>query len=160
WGASDRAVPVRCDGSHSFEVVDVQDIAHPAGSRLPPGPASPEVHTMYQGCVALANGYIGDDWRAAYAWLGAVLPHATAWQRGAHWRACVLVSTSTWQGTFSSGTTSLHGGLTGARPAAMRCFNAPDGAQTPCTSPHTDEVVAVFRAAPGPWRGTDAVSSL
>jgi hypothetical protein len=160
WTVSDRAVPVTCAGFHSFEVVGVQDVDHPAGSALPPAATSIVVRSIYRACVAEADAYLGGDWRGAYAWLGVALPNATAWQRGAHWRACVLRSTGTWQGTVTSSTSSLRDGLRGARPAALRCFSAPAGTPTECAAPHTDEVVGVYRAAPGLWPGAKAVGTL
>ena len=160
WAASDRSVPVSCAGAHTFEVVSVQDVDRPAGTPLPPVATSPLVRTIYHACVTDADDYLGGDWRGAYAWLGVALPNATAWQKGAHWRACVLVSTATWQGTPTTSTSSLRDGLRGDRPAALRCFTGSAGTATSCTGSHTDEVVGVFRAAAGPWPGAGAVHNL
>ena len=148
WSVDDRIAAVPCTDTHAFEVVTV---ATPGGtaSASPPSPTSSTVRTTYQRCADDADAYLGGDWRGAYAWLGVAMPDPNAWQRGAHWSACVLVPTATWEGQLTQSRTSLDGGLRGSQPAAIRCI---DDRSRPadCGGPHTREAVGVYRARSGP----------
>lgn len=160
WSAAGRAVPVSCSCPHSFEVVGVDNVDHPASATLPPAPTSAAVRLIYRACDTEIDAYLGGDWRSAYIWLGVALPDVTAWRAGAHWRACVAMSTSTWEGTLTTSDASFRDGLRGNRPAALACFSAPAGTAAACTTPHTDEVVGVYRAAASTWPGAKAVDNL
>ena len=148
WSVDDRTATVPCTDTHAFEVVTV---ATPSGtaSASPPAPISSTAKTTYQRCADDADAYLGGDWRGAYAWLGVAMPDPNAWRRGAHWRACVLVPTATWEGQLTQSRTSLAGGLRGSQPAAIKCI---DDRSRPadCGGPHTREAVGVYRARSGP----------
>jgi eukaryotic-like serine/threonine-protein kinase len=154
WAVDDRTASVPCTGTHAFEIVSV---ATPVGTAAttPPGPTSSTVVSIYQGCADDADTYFGGDWRGAYAWLGVALPDADAWGRGAHWHACVLVPTATWEGQLTQSRTSLFGGRRGSQPAAIACIDA-ESRPADCDGPHTREAVGVYRAAAGPFQGAPA----
>ena len=152
WSVDDRTATVPCTATHAFEVVTV---ATPSGavSASPPAPTSSTVETTYQRCADQADAYLGGDWRGAYAWLGVAMPDPSAWRRGAHWSACVLVPTATWEGQLAESRTSLAAGLRGSQPAAIRCI---DDRSRPvdCGGPHTREAVGVYRARSAPFPGS------
>jgi serine/threonine-protein kinase len=149
WAVDDRTATVACTDTHAFEVVTVTT---PAGAARtsPPAATSLTVAASYQECADHADAYLGGDWRGAYAWLGVAMSDTDAWHRGAHWRACVLVPTSTWEGQLTQSRRRLAGGLRGQRPAAIRCIDA-ESRPTDCDGPHTREAVGVYRAPSGPF---------
>jgi hypothetical protein len=161
WAASDRVAASGCGASHAFEIVSIGQLPASATS-APSAPAatSATVRSVYAACSAAANNYLGGNWRLAYAWLGVAVPDPLAWSDGARWRACVLHPTSTWQGTPTLATTSLHDGLRGTRPAAITCFNTDNGSPKGCAGRHTDEVVGAFVAPAGDWPGADRVHDI
>ncbi len=148
WSVDDRTAAVPCTDTHAFEVVTVTTPTGTAAAS-PPAPTSSTVATTYQRCANDADAYLGGDWRGAYAWLGVAMPDTDAWHRGAHWRACVLVPTATWEGQLTQSRVSLAGGLRGSQPAAIMCI---DDRSRPadCGGPHTREAVGVYRARSGP----------
>jgi hypothetical protein len=148
WAVDDRTAAVPCTSTHAFEIVSM---ATPAGTATasPPGPTSAAVVSTYQHCANDVDTYLGGDWRRAYAWLAVGLPDANAWDRGAHWQACVLVPTATWEGQLTQSRSSLSGGLRGSHPAAIACIDA-QSRPADCDGPHVREAVGVYRAATGP----------
>jgi hypothetical protein len=156
WSVDDRTATVPCTDTHAFEIVTVATPSGPAPAS-PPAPSSSTVKTTYQRCADEADAYLGADWRGAYAWLGVAMPDLDAWRRGAHWSACVLVPTATWEGQLTQSRTSLAGGMQGSQPAAIRCI---DDRSRPvdCGRPHTREAVGVYRARSGPFQGAEGAA--
>jgi hypothetical protein len=154
WSVDDHVSAVPCTGRHSFEVIAVSGGTAGAAAN-PPGVTSPALAATYETCTTAADTFLGGDWRGAYAWLGVALPQPAAWHRGAHWSACVLLPTATWEGTLAQSSASLRDGLRGARSAAIGCVDA-QSRPASCAEPHTYEAVGVFRAKASPFPGAVA----
>jgi hypothetical protein len=156
YAVDDRVTPVACTQRHAYEVVSVrQPSAADRAAAAPPSLTSDAMPGLYHDCVNDAVAYLGGDWRGAYAWLGIALPSADAWQRGAHWTACLLRPTATWQGIPTQSATSLRNGLRGDRPAAVRCIDIRSN-PIDCDQPHAYEAVGVYRAPAGSFPGASA----
>jgi hypothetical protein len=154
WSVDDHVSTVTCTRPHAFEVVAVRGGTASAAAN-PPAVTSAALAAMYATCTTAADDFLGGDWRSAYAWLGVALPQPAAWHRGAHWSACVLLPTATWEGALAQSSVSLRDGLRGTRSAAIGCIDA-QSRPTSCAAPHTYEAVGVFRATASPFPGAVA----
>ncbi|HEY7173317.1 MAG TPA: septum formation family protein [Micromonosporaceae bacterium] len=156
YSVDDRVAPVTCTQRHAYEVVSVRGPSpSERAAAAPPSVTSDAMPALYHDCVNDAFEYLGGDWRSAYAWLGIAVPSVDAWQRGAHWTACLLRPTATWQGVPTQSATSLRNGLRGDRLAAVGCIDIRSN-PIECDRPHAYEAVGVYRAPVGPFPGTTA----
>jgi hypothetical protein len=145
-----------CTQSHTMEIAAVKTWTGAAATRAAvPVDPDPDYSTARTTCVQAANDYMAGDYRSGRVFLKVGVPDARQWAGGDRFYTCEL-GADNGNGPGDTRTSSVKGGLGGARPAAIGCTQT-DGSKldadgtyadvtkfepVDCSQPHDSEFVA------------------